>query len=366
MQRWADFYGGPVADATLTADEMMIWNGVTKQKGQPCIYDPRLTLVAREHASDLAESLRAPRDDDLDRLRFTLLRLGGTDYALQPLFTNVESDNFESLFHLIEKSRAAFSHCGVGMAGHGSRKNAVWIGVDRMVALNRLPTAVPVGTTVSIAGRLLTEKRAPIQLFAGLPDGRVKKFRPVRPARDGRFQIHVRLGQGGRNEIELLVDVGMGPETAALLPIFVGVSPDQRPVVAPDLRVENDSRPPDRILMSFLNAARERFGLTPLKRDRRLDAVARAHSEDMVAHGFFGHVSPVKGTLNRRLDKPGLAPARSAENLARSPSLYRIHRNLMSSPSHRINTLDPGFTHVGVGVVQDGKNLIVTEIFARF
>ena len=365
-ERWADFYGGPVADVTLSSLEEKIWEGATQGKRHSCVLDPRLTLVAREHAAALAASSRAPRDDDLDRLRFTLMRLGGTDYALQPLFTVIESSDFEDLYVLIEKSGANSSHCGVGVGGSGQRQSVVWLGVDRKVTLNRLPTQVPSGTTISLSGQLLTHTREKIQLFVGLPDGRVKRLRPTQPSLDGRFQVATQLKQAGRYEVELLINRGRGPETAVLLPVFVGVSRDPRPLVAPDLSVTNDERSPEEKLFTFLNAARRRLGLSPLKRDKRLDAVARAHSKDMAAGGFFGHLSPVQGTLQERLDSSGLSPVRSAENLARSPSVYRMHRNLMGSPSHRINTLDPGFTHVGVGVVQDGNSLIATEIFACF
>ena len=94
--------------------------------------------------------------------------------------------------------------------------------------------------------------------------------------------------------------------------------------------------------------------------------MARDHSEEMARHGFFGHVSPYRGALARRLARDGLSPVRSAENVARSRSLLRIHRNLLRSPSHRVNALGSDFTHVGIGVARDGDDFIATEIFGAF
>ena len=91
------------------------------------------------------------------------------------------------------------------------------------------------------------------------------------------------------------------------------------------------------LLFDYLAAARKRAGLRPISRDTRLDRVARAHSREMAERGFFGHVSPYRGALAKRLARGGLSPLRCAENVARSVTPLRIHRNLMQSPSHRLN-----------------------------
>lgn len=137
-------------------------------------------------------------------------------------------------------------------------------------------------------------------------------------------------------------------------------------MIKPAISDENPNAPPAQILWGYLAASRKRSHLPMLKRDDRLDGIARKHSEEMVAKGYFGHVSPYSGELANRLKRSGLAPRRFAENVARSGSLLRIHRNLMASPSHRVNAMDPGFTCVGIGVAVDGNELIATQIFADF
>ena len=121
--------------------------------------------------------------------------------------------------------------------------------------------------------------------------------------------------------------------------------------------------PPETTLLQLLNAARRRVAAPPLVRDRRLDKVARRHSEDMAENGFFGHVSPLHGGLANRLKIANIVLERSGENIAAGSIPYRIHRNLMESPAHRINMLNPQFTLVGIGVAQKDDMLFGTEIY---
>lgn len=51
------------------------------------------------------------------------------------------------------------------------------------------------------------------------------------------------------------------------------------------------------------------------------------------------------------------------ENVGYATTLYRVHRALMNSPGHRANILGSRWDAIGVGVVQSGGYLWVTEIF---
>ena len=106
------------------------------------------------------------------------------------------------------------------------------------------------------------------------------------------------------------------------------------------------------------------------KRDKALAAVALAHSEDMVAHGFVGHVSPTTGTAEDRVRRAHLRYPLFGENIARGVSPEGAHKGLMDSPGHRANMLNPQYTHVGIGTVvesSDPKNpaFTLTMEFAR-
>jgi hypothetical protein len=52
------------------------------------------------------------------------------------------------------------------------------------------------------------------------------------------------------------------------------------------------------------------------------------------------------------------------ENVAYAGSAWRAHELLMNSPGHRTNILRPGYTHVGVGVVNSGGMYWVAQVFA--
>ena len=97
--------------------------------------------------------------------------------------------------------------------------------------------------------------------------------------------------------------------------------------------------------------------------DQRLVAVARAHSREMLALGYFEHVSPVGGAPEVRLKTAGIYANRSGENIAYAPSVTDAHAGLMSSDSHRRNILDPLFTRVGIGAITGRAGQMVTQQF---
>jgi uncharacterized protein YkwD len=86
----------------------------------------------------------------------------------------------------------------------------------------------------------------------------------------------------------------------------------------------------------------------------------------MVRLGYFGHVSPSGRDLTSRLRQAGYTTHRAAENLARSSTPQRAHAQLMESPSHRANILDPALTHVGIGVAEREGELLVTQIYVAW
>lgn len=104
-------------------------------------------------------------------------------------------------------------------------------------------------------------------------------------------------------------------------------------------------------MLKLLNGERARVGLQPLAADSRLQAVARAHSEEMLKLGYFAHDSPVSGSPSDRLQAAGISFDVAGENLAYAPTVDIAHRGLMNSPGHRANILSPDYTRVGIGVI---------------
>jgi uncharacterized protein YkwD len=117
-------------------------------------------------------------------------------------------------------------------------------------------------------------------------------------------------------------------------------------------------------MLDMVNAERARRGVQALKPDPELAEVARAHSRDMLARGYFSHIAPDGQDPFERMRKANVRYLMAGENLAFAPTLPAAHQGLMNSPGHRANMLRPQFGRLGVGVVDAGRyGLMVTQNF---
>ena len=117
-------------------------------------------------------------------------------------------------------------------------------------------------------------------------------------------------------------------------------------------------------MLSMVNAERLKEGLDPLKADPELTEVARQHSRDMFARGYFSHVAPEgKGPFDR-MRESGVRFTHAGENLALAQTLDLAHSGLMHSPGHRANILRPQFGRLGIGIVDGGMyGLMISQEF---
>jgi hypothetical protein len=118
-------------------------------------------------------------------------------------------------------------------------------------------------------------------------------------------------------------------------------------------------------LVALVNQVRVDAGLPALQADTGLAAVARAHSLDMATTGFFSHSSPTTGEMGDRLSVAGVDFRAAGENIALNQDVRSAHDALVQSAPHRENILNPEVTHLGVGIVSNGRSLLVTEVFVR-
>jgi uncharacterized protein YkwD len=107
----------------------------------------------------------------------------------------------------------------------------------------------------------------------------------------------------------------------------------------------------EEMMLRLVNRERASSGLRPLVMDSKLRAVARAHSRDMFAKGYFSHVNLEGESPFKRMRKAGVRYTTAGENLALAPSVHTAHRGLMRSPGHRANILSPEFGRIGIGAV---------------
>jgi uncharacterized protein YkwD len=128
-----------------------------------------------------------------------------------------------------------------------------------------------------------------------------------------------------------------------------------------------DTRPRPELeaaMLELVNRERAAAGLKPLSPDLELREVARRHSADMFARGYFAHNTPEGRTPFDRINEAGIRYRTAGENLALAPTLSLAHTGLMNSPGHRANILRPEFGRVGIGVMDGGRRgLMVTQNF---
>ncbi len=110
--------------------------------------------------------------------------------------------------------------------------------------------------------------------------------------------------------------------------------------------------------LCLLNEERSRAGLSPLARQRQLDAAAGRHARDMVARGYFGHQAPSGSHAVDRIRATGYLASTTqwvvGENLAWGTGSFaspeHIVRSWMASPGHRANILKPRYREIGFGL----------------
>lgn len=158
-----------------------------------------------------------------------------------------------------------------------------------------------------------------------------------------------------------------GPITKQTL-TFLTVKPEDKGTVElkftqKDTTIDTAS---ERQMFELVNAERSKVGAKPLAWKANLADVARKHSQDMFARGYFSHFSPEGKDIGDRLEAAGISYTYAGENLALAPTLARAHTGLMNSEGHKRNILDPAFGKIGIGVVDGGiYGKMFTQIFTE-
>jgi uncharacterized protein YkwD len=163
---------------------------------------------------------------------------------------------------------------------------------------------------------------------------------------------------------------------SALSPVFdeairrtltqLTIKPESGETVQLGYTVANPRTRPDleAQMLELVNAERASMGLKPLAPDPELTEVARRHSVDMFARGYFAHVTPEGLSPFDRMTAAGVKFRSAGENLALAPTLKIAHTGLMNSPGHRANILQPAFGRLGIGIVDGGRRgLMVSQEF---
>jgi uncharacterized protein YkwD len=163
---------------------------------------------------------------------------------------------------------------------------------------------------------------------------------------------------------------------AALHPVFaeavaetlnlLTIQPESHERVSLPYTVANPRPRPDleARMLELVNQERVAAGLKPLAPDPELTEVARRHSADMFARGYFAHDTPEGRDPFDRMRAANVRFVTAGENLALAPTVQVAHRGLMNSPGHRANILYPQFGRVGIGILDGGiHGLMISQEF---
>lgn len=141
----------------------------------------------------------------------------------------------------------------------------------------------------------------------------------------------------------------------------------------------------ENLIFIYTNEERKNAGISPLKLDSKLSAIARAHSEDMAKNNYFSHTNLIGYGPDERAQKAGYNIRKAlgggayqigiAENIGKIPIsevisiFYPINYltvdandlarrqvdSWMDSSGHRTNILNSEYNVIGVGVAYDGE-----------
>ena len=111
-------------------------------------------------------------------------------------------------------------------------------------------------------------------------------------------------------------------------------------------------------LVCLHNQIRAQSGLVTLAANNALAVAAAGHSDDMVARGYFDHISPDGGTFDKRVLAAGYAANGEGWNLGENlawgtgelATPAGMMRAWMNSEGHRENILNGDYRELGFGI----------------
>jgi uncharacterized protein YkwD len=239
-----------------------------------------------------------------------------------------------------------------------------------LLSLQGIHGPAPASSTATTATADLREPESPAPSAPPAPT-RVTKPRPLSPA--AAVPAPSSFGAARASTVP-------GPETPEPVRSSAAPTPASSGPAAADIETE---------IIRLTNDERAAEELPPLTHDPALDKIARAHSRDMLARGFFSHENPDGDGPTERAEKAGynthkkvgrnemvgvgenigMMPLGSVEDIgfvereARSIAAAQV-RGWMDNRGHRSNILSEDYERIGVGVVYDGKGAyICTQVF---
>lgn len=262
---------------------------------------------------------------------------------------------------------AALKTGGYGRSGptEGSTRIVLLL-QDLPYSLDPFPRRLAAGEKAVLSGKILGDYQNPRITLSDVL-GRVST--PPQPP-GAAFKAEVSCGdKPGRIAVEIAAERGGSPALVARIPVACGTElPGSVPVVEPDpWPAEPDKQ--ERRMLTELNAERTAVGLKALVWDDALAGVARGISES-IREGVRRGSYDVPGDVVERLKKAGVISPLVLQNPAQARSAGEASEQLISSPGHRANVMNPDVTNAGVGIAPDtgkdgSRSAFVTQLFVK-
>ena len=327
---------------------------------------PSLVLAARE----LARRAAAGDPDPLARSHLRAALAGALAFDPAPTahlaIASPESAP-RALLGTLPAASAA-THVGAGAAVRDGQAYLVLLLAHRTAMLRPFPRDVAPGASATLRGELLGLDRPTVHVTSPSGGSREVALRETSPGPT--FGAPIVFETPGRWVVEVVGRGERGPEVAALLTISCGGAPLEAAAADTAEHDPTDLGEAEAHVVRALNATRRAHGLPPLEQASALAAVARRHSEAMLARGVLAHVLPEDGSVADRLRAARIPYARVAENVAKASSAIAAHRGAEESPAHRESILSRSAKQVGCGIARGrlptGDPIVyLTEVFVE-
>lgn len=122
-----------------------------------------------------------------------------------------------------------------------------------------------------------------------------------------------------------------------------------------------------RRIIELTNQSRREQNLPTLTENSHLDEAAYEKARDMLERDYFNHEDPNGEAPWGFLKKNDYLYSYAGENLAMDfVKAEDVHEAWLSSPSHRVNIMNPSYKEIGVAVVQGRLNNKKTTLLVQF
>lgn len=118
-------------------------------------------------------------------------------------------------------------------------------------------------------------------------------------------------------------------------------------------------------VIELVNEERAKAGLSPLQESAQASKAASVRAEEITRS--FSHTRPDGSSFSTALQQNGVSFRSSGENIAYGQKTpQEVMNSWMNSQGHRANILNPNFTAIGVGYVQNSSGVgYWTQLFVH-